>query len=447
MRARLRILRLREGKKRELIERVTGLSTVMMPRERAALRRTARLAASRSTFYRERFSLHKIDTDKVRSPADLGDLFTTADDLLNTPSEEFLCAPPQLVFETAGTSGKNKKLFYRYNEFDKAARKGASDFYLLGLQKEDRILNAFDFSFWFPGYFMSRLLPFTEMFSVTVGKIDPIEIYRRMEDYRFTVILGEPTWMVQLTELAEEKGKAYPLKLIVGSGEMLTERARGWVEKTWKADFLMAYASVDAGTYIGIECHHKQGYHINDADLWVEIIDPDEEGYGEVVFTTLSRTTMPLIRYRTRDVARLIHEPCPCGRPGLRLSKIVGRSDEMVVFGGGNIHPSFFEVIFKEIPEVTEDWQVAVRHREVKEVLEFRLELKENGLPTEPISDRIRKAIEGTYPDMWRNYAKGMYDINFVYQAKHTLREKRKLRRLIDEREEIVSNLRDPYRD
>ncbi|MBI4488244.1 MAG: phenylacetate--CoA ligase family protein [Deltaproteobacteria bacterium] len=407
-----------------------------------SLKRSLRLVASRSKFYRERFFIHKIDINRIQSPADLGALFTTADDLLNTPSEEFLCAPPQLAFETAGTSGRNKRLFYRYEEFDMAARRGAMGFYLFGLQKEDRILNAFDFSFWFPGYFMSRLLPFTGMFSITVGKIEPIEIYRRMEDYRFTVILGEPTWVVQLTELAQEKAKAYPLKLIIGSGEMLTERAREWVEKTWSAEFLMAYASVDAGTYIGIECYKKQGYHINDAELWVEIVDPNKDGYGEVVFTTLLRTTMPLIRYRTKDVARLIKEPCPCGRPGPRLSKIVGRSDEIVVFGGGNIHPSFFEEIFKEIPEISEDWQVAVRHRGVKEVLEFRLELKENGLPTEPVSDRIRKAIETVYPDMWRNYAKGMYDMEFVYYAKHTLREKRKLRRLIDEREEIVANLR-----
>src|SRR5262249_33262416 len=79
-----------------------------------------------------------------------------------------------------------------------------------------------------------------------------------------------------------------------------------WIEKTWQATFLMAYASVDAGTAIGVECHERKGYHVNDAELWIEIVDLDEEGYGEVVFTTLSRTTMPLIRYRTRDIARLV---------------------------------------------------------------------------------------------------------------------------------------------
>ena len=309
------------------------------------------------------------------------------------------------------------------------------------MRQEDRILNAYDFSFWFPGYFLARVLPYTGAFSVTVGKIEPLEVYRRMESYGFTVMLDEPTWMVQLTELAEAQGRAYPLKLIIGSGEMLTERARTWIEKTWQATFLMAYASVDAGTAIGVECHERKGYHVNDAELWIEIVDPDEEGYGEVVFTTLSRTTMPLIRYRTRDIARLIHERCACGRPGKRLSKIIGRADEMVVFGGGNIHPSFFEVIFKEVPEITEDWQVAVRHREVKEVLEFRVEPKEESQPTDPIAVKVKSAIEVRYPDMWRNYVKGMFDIDFVYATRNMLRQKRKLRRLVDEREEIRRDL------
>jgi len=404
------------------------------------LKTSLRLAATRSKFYREKFRSVNAGLGQIQSPGDLGRFFTTADDLLNVPSEDFLCASPQLAFETAGTSGRNKRLFYDYEEFEKAARRASISFYLCGVRPEDRILNAYDFSFWFPGYFLARVLPYTGAFSITVGKIEPVEVYRRMEGYRFTVMLGEPTWMVQLTELAEAKGRAYPLKLIVGSGEMLTERARAWIEKTWQATFLMAYASVDAGTAIGLECHEKQGYHINDAELWVEIVDPDEEGYGEVVFTTLSRTTMPLIRYRTKDIARFIHEPCPCGRPGWRLSKIIGRADEMVVFGGGNIHPSFFEVIFKEIPEITEDWQVAVRHREVKEILEFRVELKEDSQPTEPVALKVKSAIEARYPDMWRNYVKGMFDIDFAYATRNTLRQTRKLRRLVDERDEIRSD-------
>src|SRR5262249_61682226 len=97
----------------------------------------------------------------MQSPADLGNFFTTANDLLNVPSEDFLCASPQLAFETAGTSGRNKRLFYDYEEFEKAARRASISFYLCGVRPEDRILNAFDFCFWLRGYFFAWCLPFT----------------------------------------------------------------------------------------------------------------------------------------------------------------------------------------------------------------------------------------------------------------------------------------------
>src|SRR5215471_1091440 len=90
---------------------------------------------------------------------------------------------------------------------------------------------------------------------------------------------------------------------------------------------------------------------------------------------------------------------------------------------------------FKEIPEITGDWQVAVRHREVKEILEFRVEPKEESQPTDPIAVKVKSAIEVRYPDMWRNYVKGMFDIDFAYATRNTLRQKRKLRRIVDERE------------
>ena len=157
--------------------------------------------------------------------------FTTANDLLNVPSEDFLCSSPQLAFETAGTSGRNKKLFYNYEEFENAARRASIALVFLWSATGRPDFKCLRLLLLVPGYFLARVLPYTGAFSVTVGKIEPLEVYRRMESYGFTVMLGEPTWMVQLTELAEAQGRAYPLKLIIGSGEMLTERARTWIEK------------------------------------------------------------------------------------------------------------------------------------------------------------------------------------------------------------------------
>ena len=89
------------------------------------LKTSLRLAATRSKFYREKFLSANVDAGQIQSPADLKNFFTTADDLLSVPAEDFLCAPPQLAFETAGTSGRNKRLFYDYEEFEKAARRAS----------------------------------------------------------------------------------------------------------------------------------------------------------------------------------------------------------------------------------------------------------------------------------------------------------------------------------
>ena len=121
-----------------------------------------------------------------------------------------------------------------------------------------------------------------------------------------------------------------------------------------------------------MECKTREGYHIDEFNFLFEIVDPDSEGYGELVMTTLSRRTMPLIRYRMRDVTRFIDEPCPCGATLRRISRIKGRRDEMVVMGAGNMHPEIFERVLHDIEGVAENWQVAVKQQGIRDILEFR---------------------------------------------------------------------------
>src|SRR5262245_16204711 len=167
---------------------VNALPPSWLERKRKrALKTSLRLASTRAKFYRRNFPRpHRRRPNAIACGS--GEFFTTANDLLNVPSGDFLCSSPQLAFETAGTSGRNKRLFYNYEEFENAARRASIALYLCGVRQEDRILNAYDFSFWFPGYFLARVLPYTGAFSVTVGKIEPLEVYCRMESYGFTVM-------------------------------------------------------------------------------------------------------------------------------------------------------------------------------------------------------------------------------------------------------------------
>jgi phenylacetate-CoA ligase len=190
----------------------------------------------------------------------------------------------------------------------------------------------------------------------------------------------------------------------------------------------------EAGSLLGFECLRRDGYHMNEFDFYVEILNPDSEGYGEVVITTVHRTVMPLIRYRTRDVARVIQEECPCGLPLRRLSPLRGRLDEIVPSVWGNVHPDFFESILDPLPELSDDWQVALQERNGKQTFEFRLELENGASSGEKIKQRVLEAIQEQHKLAWQAYAQGLADVEFVFHPRGTLRKGRKLLRLVDER-------------
>jgi len=195
---------------------------------------------------------------------------------------------------------------------------------------------------------------------------------------------------------------------------------------------ILSYGSTEMGGASSSECLEKNGYHLNDFAFFFEIINPDKDGYGEVVFTTLVRDTMPLIRYRTGDIARFIEDTCPCGMQTKRLSKIRGRVDDMVVLGAGNMFPWIFESILHDIPEISNDWQVAVLKPECQDVLEFRMEKVSNDETA--ILDKVKTNIRKRFNDIWKNYEVGMCDIRFSLHERGSLRKGRKIKRLIDER-------------
>lgn len=408
---------------------------------RRAFRQTLRIANEKSAFYRKRFAEFGIRPEAVSSPEQMGDFFTTDQDLLTHEPEEFLCAKPQLAFETSGTSGRHKRFFYRYDEIERNSVRATLIFRALGATEDDHMLSAFEFHFWFPGYFMPRIFPYTKALSCTVGKVDPVEVYERMEEYKFNVILANPTWVLRFTEIAEEAGKSYPMKFFIGGGEHLTASARKYIEGFWKCPFIVGYGNVGAGTYVGLECLERKGYHFNDQAFFIECINQDDEGDGEIVITTLNRDTMPLIRYRTGDVARILYDACPCGLPTPRVSRIVGRLDEMVSFAGGNVHPVAFADIFQGVVGMADDWQIAIKHKGVKEAMEIRIEMENAAVLRDEIQRKITANMEEKYIDMFSMYQKKLYDIDYTFLPKGTLRTGRKLRRVVDERDEIKTEM------
>ena len=403
-------------------------------KKESSFRDIVRYAYKNSKFYRRKFDELGIDPRKVKRPSDLGNFYTTPNDIVEH-AEEFLCRPPQIVFESSGTTGRNKRVYFSYGELDDIGNLTALGFFLWGMGPDCRFVNAFDFNIWIPGMVAQKGLERSGFFGMAAGKVDPIEVYKRIPVYKFDVIMGEPTWLIKLTEIAERSG-AYPIKYLITGAENMPEAARPWMEKVWHpAKVLMTYASVESGGAIGAEMRPEcGGYHVDENGFYVEIADPDKDGYGEVVFTTLDRETMPLIRYRNRDISKLSDQRCACGVPLRKLARIRGRADELVVASGGNLYPLMFEEILKDVEGITSDWQVVFRLRGIKEVMEFNLELRE-GHGKEAVQEKVFNNIKSRYPDLWKNYSLAIFEVEFVYHAPKCLRgESRKLLRMIDRR-------------
>ena len=312
-------------------------------------REVFRYAARRQKFLARKLREAGIDPARVRGPEDLGHVFTTADDLLGLPPEDFLCREPQAVFETTGTSGAPKRTYFSYEELEAAAHHEGAALYQNGVRPGDRVVCAFDAGYWISSWVTFLACKKMGVFCSAVGKPQPKDFYPRLGLYSYNVIVADPTWLVSLSEIAEKQG-AFPVKLIMAAGDRMTDVYRHYVQDVWKAPVILAYGSTEAGGGLGMECRERDGYHVDEFDFLLEIAEPDAEGYGELVMTTLARRTMPLIRYRVRDVTRFIDEPCPCGVTLRRISRIKGRRDEMVVMGAGNMHPEIFERVLHDDP-------------------------------------------------------------------------------------------------
>jgi phenylacetate-CoA ligase len=397
------------------------------PGLRATLRRAMRAPA-----YREGFARAGVDPRRARRPEDLGDFFLTPDVLKARP-EALLCGQPDLAIESSGTSGRLTRVYLGRDELEYNGRQGGVLLGLYGLGRGDRLLCTLDLGWGLGGLLVERGVRYTPLFAMVTGRVDPLEAYERLAEYRFNVVISDPFWLGRLTEIARERGRPGPLKLMIGGGEGITTAARREMERFWGATVCMTYASTEAATVLGFECGHRAGYHVNEFDFHVEIDRPDAEGYGEIVITTVNRRVMPLVRYRTGDVGRWVAGRCPCGLNFRRLSALRGRLDEQVSCVWGNVHPDFFAPLLGDVPRPGLDWQVSLYERELKPVFQFRLEVAGGG--GEDAARAILERLEHRHPAAWLAYCQRLVDLEFCFLPPGTLRRSRKLLRLVDERE------------
>jgi phenylacetate-CoA ligase len=401
--------------------------------QRARFRQTVRLAADRSAFYREQFRRRGINVRRVRHPSDLGDFYTTGEDL-RAHVEDFRIRRADTSFETTGTTSPvPKRIFFSRREIDEMGRASAIALYILGLRAEDTVLSAFDCSFWVSPVVVRSAFQYIGCFHTEAGKIDPLDFYNRALFYCPSVIFGEPSWIVRLSDIAAKRG-VWPLKFLFAGGENIAENARQAVEQIWEAPLYLSYGQTESFGSMGIECVEKAGYHRNDLHFLFEMADCDDTGSGELVYTTLTRDVMPLIRYRSTDVTHLINEPCECGLFTKRIAKIRARTDEMVVCGMGNVGPWVFAEVLRGVNGSGPDWQAIVKHDGRRDVVELHVEL-EKSVPHAEVERAIVANLRERFTDFWKNYEMKLYEFRVVPCELGSLRNGRKLKRVLDQRQ------------
>ncbi|HOV69053.1 MAG TPA: AMP-binding protein, partial [Clostridia bacterium] len=211
-----------------------------------------------------------------------------------------------------------------------------------------------------------------------------------MKDFGTTILVCTPSYALYISEVMERMGyKKGDFKLRIGlfGGEGSTEEMRSEIENRLGILATENYGlSEIVGPGVSGECIYKCGMHVNEDFFYPEIINPETGEVlgpgetGELVLTTIAKEGIPLLRYRTRDITRLIYEPCECGRTNVRMAKVQGRSDDMLVIRGVNVFPSQIESVLISIPEVGPHYEIIVDRKGYLDTLEVLVELSDGSM-------------------------------------------------------------------
>jgi phenylacetate-CoA ligase len=264
-----------------------------------------------------------------------------------------------------------------------------------------------------------------------------------MHDFGSTVLACTPSYATYLAEAIEESGMnrdEFKLRIGVFGAEPWSENMRREIERRLRIKAIDIYGLSEViGPGVSFECEHQCGLHINEDHFIPEIIDPEtlevlpEGELGELVFTTITKQGLPLIRYRTRDLTRLNYEECACGRTLVRMNKCTGRSDDMLIIRGVNLFPSQIESVLLDMDETTPNYMLIVDRVNNLDTLELQLEV-EDRFYSDTISElqaltkKIRHSIES---------ATGLSVVVKLVEPKSLERSEGKARRVIDKRKAL----------
>ncbi|HOF04586.1 MAG TPA: phenylacetate--CoA ligase [Syntrophales bacterium] len=343
-------------------------------------------------FYRRTFDAAGVTPDDIRTLADLPRLpFTTKQDLRDNYPFGLFAVPLSSVVRlhaSSGTTGRSTVVGYTHRDIETWSELMARCFVAAGLTKNDIIHNAYGY-----GLFTGGLGAHygAEKLGASVIPMSGGNTKRQLmilQDFGPTAICCTPSYALNLAEQGRAMGvDMRSLKLRVGifGAEPWSDKMRDEIENVLDITALNIYGlSEIMGPGVAMEClEGREGMHVFEDHFLVETIDPETGAVlppgerGELVFTTLTKEAFPLIRYRTRDISRIITAPCRCGRTHHRMDRVTGRSDDMLIIRGVNVFPSQIEAVLVGIQGVEPHYQLIVDREGTLDTLEVQVEVSE----------------------------------------------------------------------
>jgi len=422
-----------------------------MPREALESIQLRRLQATLSRvyatvpFYREKFQAAGITPGDIKSIEDLKRLpFTAKQDLRDNYPFGMFAVPMDNVVRihaSSGTTGQPTVVGYTARDINTWAQLMARALAAGGATRGDIIHNAYGYGLFTGGlgvHYGAEKLG-ASVIPVSGGNTKRQVII--MKDFGPTILTATPSYSLHLAEAAEEMGVSFrDLRFRFGifGAEPWSENMRGEMEEKLHLKAVDIYGLSEViGPGVSIECHEAQnGLHIFEDHFIPEIIDPDTGEVlpygetGELVLTSITKEAFPVIRYRTRDITTLNPEPCVCGRTMIRMKKVSGRTDDMLIIRGVNVFPSQIESVLMQIDGVEPHYQLEVDRHDNLDTLTVRVEVDEKIFSDEVkelqrLEHRIEKDIKETL---------GVSVVVKLAEAKTITRSEGKAARVIDRR-------------
>jgi phenylacetate-CoA ligase len=346
-------------------------------------------AAASTPFYKKVFADSAVDVSKISTLKHLRDLpLTTKHDLRLSYPDGMVAVPRGDIVRlhaSSGTTGKSTVIFYTQNDITAWADLIARSMMATGTTRDDVFQNMMGYGLFTGGlglHYGAERLGCMVIPASTGNSLKQIQL---IQDFNVTVIHITPSYSLHLVETIIENGinpHDLAIKKAYLGAEPYSEGVKKKIEDLWGLDAYNSYGLSEMnGPGVAFECEHKNGMHLWEDFYIMEIINPDtgeplpDGEEGELVLTHINREAMPIIRYRTRDLTRIMPEPCPCGRTHRRIDRIKGRTDDMLIVGGVNVFPSQIETVLMKVPEVGNNYQIVLDRENNLDRIHIRVEL------------------------------------------------------------------------